>query len=194
MTPPKGALAPKQQNKKVIKRTKKPRKRRSESSDSSGAVKFQFLDTKGVHNVRKLLAFIEWYVMPDELRVPRYQKDFAALIRVDEDVLTFWKKRDGFVKELDYLRPLRWGVKFTSKVFYRGFVKPSYAGNDRAAMSYAKVMGVFKEKIGVENLTPRKTFTPEQQEQLAVAMDNMGLGHILKKHQDSESKNGEERT
>lgn len=50
----------------------------------------------GIHHQTEFVQFAIWYGTPRQYREPDTQKEFAELIRVDEDTLTSWKKHPQF--------------------------------------------------------------------------------------------------
>lgn len=49
-----------------------------------------------IRRVAEFVEFTKWFAHPSYEREPQTQKEFAKLIRVDEDTLTAWKKRPEF--------------------------------------------------------------------------------------------------
>lgn len=85
-------------------------------------------NNKTLHKMKHpagFLQFVEWFTLPDELRLPQTQKKFSKEIGVGEDTLSAWKKRKGFFELVHKKRKL-WARERTANVisaFYNKVVK-----------------------------------------------------------------------
>lgn len=95
-------------------------------------------DLEGLRNVIEYLKFIRWMATPMPLKASKTQGEFAKEIRVDEDTLTAWKKREGF---WDRVRKetKNWGKEKTATVLlslYQTIIKSGNAAEVKLWLSY----------------------------------------------------------
>lgn len=80
---------------------------------------------QGVLKQNELYEFIDWLVLPEELRTTKTQEELASKLGVDKGTLTDWKKLEGFWEAVEKRRDY-WGKDKTTEVlqaFYKKIIK-----------------------------------------------------------------------
>ncbi len=70
-----------------------------ESNRSISPIKsdnLEIINVPGIQKVAEFIEFVYWFATPRRNRKISTQKEFAALINIDEDTLTDWKRRPEF--------------------------------------------------------------------------------------------------
>lgn len=97
-------------------------------------------DLSGLKHPSEYLEFIHWIATPDEFREPKTQRELAEKFGVGEDVLSDWKKRDGFWEEVK--RKIRsWGQDKMPDILdalYREITKTGRAAEVKLWLQYVE--------------------------------------------------------
>ena len=95
-------------------------------------------------------SFIEWCALPDPLRDPKTQRDFAKQHGVSEVTLSHWREDDDFWQEVER-RIRKWGKDKVPNVIaslYRGVIRDKKAGEVKL---YLEWITNWREKTEIES-------------------------------------------
>lgn len=104
---------------------------------------------EGVQKQNELHQFIEWLVLPEELRNPKSQEELANTLGVDKGTLSDWKKLEGFWEAVDKQRDL-WGKDKTTEVMQAFFKKIKNNPTAPDVQLWLTIFNGFKETKALE--------------------------------------------
>jgi len=157
---------------------KKHVQKKEEKSEKKKQKLFHFIGEDAVKYPVQLLDFIRWIAIPREVRTPKTQGEYAKVSNVNPDTLSKYKNIIGFWDEVARYRSTAFR-KWTSDVYY-GLVKRAKGGTAREVELFAKLFENFSEKVRVQDELPAEILDPKEVEQIAKALENIGLKNIIK--------------
>lgn len=107
--------------------------------------------------------FVAWIALPNSLRIPKTQKDFAKQIGVGEDTLSEWKQRGGFFKAVEKKRQ-KWGLEKTPEVLYALYTRILKNGEAQEVKLWLQFFDGWSEKTITEDrpMRPLEQLTDEE--------------------------------
>ena len=97
----------------------------------------------------ELYRFVDWLVLPEELREPKTQVDLAAELGVDKATLSEWKNLKGFWELVDSKRDL-WGKDKTTEVLQAFYKKIKNNPTAPDVQLWLTIFNGFKETKALE--------------------------------------------
>lgn len=104
---------------------------------------------QGVMKQNELYRFIDWLVLPEELRQPKTQAELAKELNVETATLSDWKKLEGFWEVVDSKRDL-WGKDKTTEVLQAFYKKIKNNPTAPDVQLWLTIFNGFKETKAVE--------------------------------------------
>lgn len=116
--------------------------------------------------------FIEWLVTPDQMRIPKTQKEFAAEIHASTRVLAKWKQDSKFREAWDLkLHEMNINPENTQAVL-DAMHRQALRGNVKAAELWLRVMDRYRPSVEVHSYGSVEELTDEElEEELAGLME-----------------------
>jgi len=103
-------------------------------------------------------ALIAWLALPTAHRLPKMQKELAALVGVSEETMSRYKKEDGFFDEVDKRRNVYFKEFYTSNVI-QAIAEKACEGDPRAQKLYLQKVEEWKETTRQEtDIKERREF------------------------------------
>ena len=103
---------------------------------------------KGLRHPWEFSEFVRWTALPEPLREPKTQKKLADVYGVGADVISDWKKRNGFWNEVRaHLKDF--GKERTPDVLY-GLFRKAREGNAAEVKLWLQYFETFSEKSPVD--------------------------------------------
>lgn len=107
---------------------------------SSINLKKKRLKREGTYN-----QFVLWVSLPDQLKKPPTQGEFAKQHNISEVTLSTWKYRDGFWEEVKLIRK-KWGQELTPNVLLGLYKNAKFDGKASEVKLWLQIFEDFKEK------------------------------------------------
>jgi len=104
---------------------------------------------QGVKKQNELYRFIDWLVLPEELREPKTQEDLSKELGVDKATLSQWKNLKGFWEVVDSKRDL-WGKDKTTEVLQAFYKKIKNNPTAPDVQLWLTIFNGFKDTKAVE--------------------------------------------
>lgn len=89
--------------------------------------------------------FVLWVSLPDSMKKPTTQGEFATSYHVSEQTLSTWKYRDGFWDEVRAIRS-EWMRELTPNVILGLYKKAKFEGGSSEVKLWLQYAENFKEK------------------------------------------------
>lgn len=110
-------------------------------------------DTSDLKKLQEYYEFLYWMATPIDLRTEKTQKEFALRIKVAQETLVEWKKREGFYEELNRIRISIFSER-ASNVLRAVERRALERGGNQDAALFFKATGIIKDqndiKLGVD--------------------------------------------
>ena len=156
--------------------------KRGKGSDISdfGAFSFKHIDPTKVQNPRVLSQFVDWAALPPNARNPNTQKELAKKLGVDEDSLTNWKQLEGFWKEVEDRCKDETASRLPEvmKALVDSIVEDR---SPRNIVTYLEYVQDWSKKLRIEDETPARNLTPEEQAEIKEKLKRWGKPQPVKK-------------